>query len=419
MPLARFLVSKNSFIGSSNEAHRHRFYLRVCLGVIALGLVLLALFNLLVDPLGAYRFSALGLFQPYRGHFTSRAGKSEAVAHGNYDLILLGTSRVELGMPIDHPAYQSDRVYNLGLEGTSLPELAAALDLALKNNPLKRVIFGVDFLLFSDRRATRADFENSRFNPRLNIFEYHARNLFDWDATVRSWSLVERLEHHKAPPAAERGFVPRTIPPKLSQRTVFARRIHDFLVNPETYGAYRYSPERVRQLHEMIRQCRARGVDLVIFIPPVHALQLETIRIAGLWPVFEQWKRDAVQAVAEETASQPIPLWDFSGFKDRVAENVPAEGDKTTRMKWYIDSSHFTPALGSLVLDRLFSPMPGEGNTDDFGVPLVPGNVEPHLARLRVDRESYAGAHSDELQWLKQLALRKKEKMKRPNAPGE
>jgi hypothetical protein len=412
-------VSTNSSTGSSNGAQPHRSYLRLCLCVLGLALALLASFNLAVDPLGAYSITALKIFQPYRGRFTSRAGKSEAVAHGNYDVILLGTSRVELGMPINHPAYDSDRVYNLGLEGTSLPELEAALDLALRKNHLKRVIFGVDFLLFSDMRAARPDFDNSRFNPHLNVFEYHARNLFDWDATVRSWSLVERLKHHRSSQAAERGFVPRTIPPRLSQRTVFARRIHDFLINPQTYGAYRYSPERVAELHAMIRRCRANGVDLVIFIPPVHALQLETIRVAGLWPTFEQWKKDAVHAVTEETGDHPIPLWDFTGFKDRVAENVPPVGDKTTRMKWYIDSSHFTPALGGLVLDRMF-PSAASGNTaNDFGVPLVPANVEAHLKKLREDREAYATAHPDEIEWLRQLALRKNEKMKRPNATVE
>ncbi len=374
-------------------------------GCIFACLALLAIFNLLIDPLGSYPAVALPWLQPSRGHFTGRAAKAEAVAHGNYDVILLGTSRVELGLPISHPAYGSERVYNLGLEGTSLPELAAALDLAIRHNNLKRVIFGVDFLLFSDRRAHRPDFDNSRFNPHLNIFEYHARNLFDWDATVRSWSLIDRLIHRRPPPAAERGFVPRTIPRHMTQRAVFANRINEFLVNPETYGAYNYSQERISQLREMIRLCRSHGVELTIFIPPVHALQLETARVAGLWPTFEKWKQEATKVVAEETKDRPLVLWDFTGFTDRVAETVPAAGDRATRMKWYIDSSHFTPALGDLVLDRIFAT--ADANAEEFGVPLVPANVEEQLARLRIDREAYAAAHPDEIEWIRQLALNK------------
>ena len=75
-------MSTNSSTGNSSGAASHRFYLRLCVGFIGLALALLALFNLAVDPLGAYPFSALKIFQPYRGRFTSRAGKSEAVAHG-------------------------------------------------------------------------------------------------------------------------------------------------------------------------------------------------------------------------------------------------------------------------------------------------------------------------------------------------
>ena len=401
-------MSTNSSTGSSNEGRAHRSYLFVLGGCIFGCLGLLAIFNLLVDPLGAYPATGLPWLQPYRGHFTSRAAKAEAVAHGRYDVILLGTSRVELGLPMTHPAYGTDRVYNLGLEGTSLPELAAALEFAIKHNNLKRVIFGVDFLLFSDMRAHRPDFDNSRFNPQLNIFEYHARNHFDWDATVRSWSLIDRLLHHRAPPAAERGFVPRTIPSRMSQRTVFANRIHDFLVNPETYGAYHYSHERVQQFREMIRLCRSHGVELTIFIPPVHALQLETARVAGLWPTFEQWKRDATNVVAEETKAGALRLWDFTGFKDRVAETVPPAGDRTTRMKWYIDSSHFTPALGELVLNRIFDSSTNAAGDQGFGVPLSPGNVEDQLAHLRADREVYAAAHADEVEWIRQIALHKK-----------
>ena len=409
----------NSSTGNSSEPRRHRSYLRVSVGTVGLALLLLALFNLAVDPFGAYPLTALKIFQPYRGRFTSRAGKSEAVAHGNYDILLVGTSRVEFGLPVSHSAYGLDRVYNLGLEGTSLPELLAVLDFAIRQHCPKQVVFGVDFFLFSDVRAARPDFENSRFSPHLNAFEYHLRNVLDWDATARSWSLVERLKHHRQPQAAHLGFVPKKVPQGMSQRTVFERRIQDFLVNPETYGGYHYSPTRLKEFREMVRLCRSHNIDLKIFIPPVHTLQLETIRESGLWSTFEQWKRDAVNVVAEETKDDPTPLWDFTGFKGRVAEEVPAAGDTTTRMKWYIDSSHFTPALGQLVLDRMLPQGASSGEISDFGVPLAPANVEEQLERIRADRQVYAAAHPGEIEWLRQLALQKTEKTKKVDANAE
>ncbi len=411
-------MSTNSSTGSSSQGRTHRIYLRI-LGCCLFGcLALLAIFNLLVNPLGAYPSIGLTSLEHYRGHFATRAAKAEALAHGHYDIILLGTSRVEMGVPVTHPAFGSARVYDVGLVGTSLPELVDVLDFAIRHNHLKRVVFGVDFLLFSDRRAPRADFDTSRFNPNLNTFEYHARNLFDWDATVRSWSLIDRVLHHRPPPAGERGFIPRAIPAGMSQRAVFGNRIRGFLVDPETYGAYHYSQERLERFREIIRLCLSNDIDLTLFIPPVHALDLETVRVAGLWPIFEQWKRDATRIVAEETRDRPIPLWDFTGFKGPVAEPVPSPGDRTTRMKWYIETSHFTPALGALVLNRLFN-LPGQSDDDSFGTPLTPANIEDHLTQLRDDREKYAAAYPDEIAWVEQIALHKDENRRRKAATAE
>jgi hypothetical protein len=420
MPSAEFLVSTNSSIGNSDLAGSHRFYLGLGCGCIAFCLAVFALLNLLVDPLGMWPLAGLKIFEPYRGRFTSRTAKAEAVAHGQYDTILLGTSRVEFGLAVDDPVFNSARTYNLGLEGTSLSELGAALDFAMRHNQLKRVIFGVDFLLFSGKRVARKDFESSRFNPHLNFVEYYLRELFDWDATLRSWSLVERLRRHKLPSAAYKGFVPKTIPVGLSQRRVFARRIHEFLITgSDAYGGYVYSEEQVALLRKMLENCQRKGVEVIVFIPPVHASQLETIREAGLWQSFEHWKREMTEITSSNVDGPRIPFWDFTGFVGRVAEEVPPSGDKITRMKWYIESSHFTPALGRIILQKLYgSAAVGADGEDRFGVPLSLDNVDRHLEQLRRDREQYVSEHPQEIEWVRQIASRKNERWPGEN-PGD
>jgi hypothetical protein len=164
---------------------------------------------------------------------------------------------------------------------------------------------------------------------------------------------------------------------------------------------------------DMVSGCRARGVNLIVFIPPVHALQLEAIRVARLWPVFEQWKRDLAQLVATEDPS--VLLWDFSGYTGPRAESVPPNGDKTTRMKWYIDSSHFTPAFGHLVLEQALasSPRSGDAPAQFLGVLLKSDSVGNDLNDIRRDRDSYAASHSEEVTWVTELAARAKKHTKR------
>lgn len=68
----------------------------------------------------------------------------------------------------------------------------------------------------------------------------------------------------------------------------------------------------------LIKESRANNIELLLFISPVHARQLEVIRLSNLYPTFEQWKRDMVKVIAEDVEQHPdkspIQLWDFSGY---------------------------------------------------------------------------------------------------------
>lgn len=379
-----------------------RSYLRIFGTSVCVTLSVIAAFNAVMDPIGAYPSIDARRLQLYRASYlSSRAAKAELVARGGCEIVLLGSSRVQDGLPVNDPAYRSDHVYNLGLDVTSLLELSAVLDFTLRHNHVKQVLLGADFFLFSDVRTFGFDFDSSRFNPHLNLVEYHFRNLLGADATAQSWSMLRQARRNKTPPPAERGFIPKVIPRGLGQRDIFAARIRGFLTKRESYAGFHYSQDRLALFREIVRRCRDRGVQLIVFIPPVHALQLETIRVAKLWPTFEQWKIDLASIIAKEDSS--VPLWDFSGYRGRLVEDVPASGDKVTRMKWYVDSSHFSPPLGELMLARIFATPASEG-TEEFGFRLTSEDVRSHLNQIRLDRQSYAETHRDEIVWVAQLA---------------
>jgi hypothetical protein len=370
-------------------------------GIVALAG--LATFNALVDPIGAYPTLHLRKLQAARNpNLSSRVSKAELVAHGDCDVLLLGSSRVQLGLPVHHPGFATDRVYNVGLDGTSLPEMSAVLDFALNHNHLKQVVFSPDFEFFSDRGVFPSDFDRSRFNPRLNLIEYHARNLLSGDATRASWQLLHHPRRSNLGASAERGLIPRPIPRQFAQRAGFACRISSRLAVPQLYGDFHYSSQRMELFRTMVQRCRDRGVQLIIFFPPVHALELETIRTADLWPVFEKWETDMTALISKE--NKAVPIWDFSGYTGPRAEAIPPPGNTIVRMKWYVDSNHFTPELGQLVLDRMFTPSADAESEDAFGVRLTPTNMQNHLRHLEAEREVYASTHADEELWLAGVA---------------
>ena len=83
-----------------------------------------------------------------------------------------------------------------------------------------------------------------------------------------------------------------------------------------------------------------------------------------------------------------------TGYTGYVGETVPPAGDTTTRMKWYLEASHFTPALGEEVLNRLLASGAEQYGPSDFGVRLTTNNLAAHLSRIRADRETYAAGPS-------------------------
>jgi hypothetical protein len=392
-----------------------RSYLCIFAAITAVGLAVVSVLNLLVDPSGAYPAVSLSALGSYRQQSVTRPAKAEMLLRTPCEILLLGSSRVQVGLPVRASAYGTNRVCNLGLSGTSLPELATVLEFALRRQRPKRVILGTDFFMFSDTRKSTAGFESSRFDPDLRIFDYHLKNVLGAQALADSWRLLRQWMWRERPLAVERGFLPKSLRAGTSQRDTFARCIKKFVTEPETYGAYHYSNERLELVRRMIRQCRRAEVELIIFIPPVHALELETIRAAGLWDTLEGWKRDLTRLAAEENANEPsarpVPIWDFTGFAGPVIEEVPRAGDRQTRMRWYLENSHFTPALGEMLLDRMLADLGDGAEHPGLGARLTPGSLDEHLARLRREREAYATSHAHEIAWVSELTRDKARKV--------
>ncbi|HZL25232.1 MAG TPA: hypothetical protein VFC39_01740 [Acidobacteriaceae bacterium] len=130
--------------------------------------------------------------------------------------------------------------------------------------------------------------------------------------------------------------------------------------------------------------CNSGSIQCYFLIYPYHADILEMFDAAGMWQLFEAWKRDAVALLTSSANGPPAVLWDFSGYTQYAKEQVPPPGDKTVAMRWYWEAGHFKAALGQKMLDRMIG-----GSTEDFGVRLSLANIDLHLKQLRVQQDRY------------------------------
>ncbi len=341
-------------------------------------LLAVGLFNIVIDPYGVFnspKFASINQTKPEQQKH-SRLYKAMDIIRIKPTIILLGSSRVETGLDIEHPAFKDKKVtYNLGLEAANTYELRQYFNHALVQQPkLEQLIVGIDFFMFNEHLKNRVDFSEERLKNKIPTQDILNTSL-SLDAFVSSKNtLLINLTHQS----------PNRVSKKIDR---FKFWLGGFLRNEELYKNYSFSPERLNHIRTIIDICRKNNIDVKVFISPIHATQHEAIRVAGLWSIFEQWKRELVKIV---------PIWDFSGYNSVTTEPISDD------MRNYIDSSHYSRQTGNLVLDRILS-YQQESVPSDFGILITPENIESHLAKIRADREVWARNNPDEVKLVQDI----------------
>jgi hypothetical protein len=154
----------------------------------------------------------------------------------------------------------------------------------------------------------------------------------------------------------------------------------------ESVVSYFYTPPRnpqFRALANIVKLAKENDIRLILYIPPYHSRYLEILHETGYWPSFEAWKRALVQTVDDASGERrdTVLLYDFSSYDDISGERVPAPGDTQAEMRWYRDSAHYTPALGSLMIASMV------GGSPLLGAELNDATLEGDIARVRRDRD--------------------------------
>ena len=324
-----------------------------------------------------------------------RVFKSVRLAHEKLGTIILGTSRADIGID---PAHLPDKpVANLATFGQPITETRRLMELAARQGSLKTVIVGLDFFAFNALFPNPSDFDVENFSDSRPF-----QLAFSVTTSLDSWKSRKRKPGEAGDCCFSNG-VRYPNPPNafLGQyRSHFMSSERMYLLEkyrPSPSCSFAFSTPRhpkqstLDELRAMIALAHQQHINLIMFISPSHARQWEVIDVAGLTEKWEAWKRAMVKVNSEEAARSgqaAFALWDFSGYNEISSEAVPRDGDMQTLMRWYSDSSHYTPALGRVLLDRM-SGAEVKGVPDDFGVILTPDTLEQQLVTIRRGQAAY------------------------------
>lgn len=368
--------------------------LKIILGI----LLATTIFNFAVNPYGVWHNVTIKYFNQVKPAKNNNVKLFKAIdiAKIKPEIIILGSSRTEFGLDPNHPALGHEKnSYNLGLTGTNMYEVMRYFQHAIAIQPkLKKVVLGIDFLMFNKYNENTPDFSENRIGNQNITYQDFLDTLVSVNALSASLkTIIVNIQEPNATgyfyPNGQRDvnyYIEHDYRNK-SYKKIFESIILRFLKIPYLYGKYQLSEASLNHLKTIVDICQDRDIELKIFISPAHATQWETIRVAGLWETFEQWKREVVKIT---------PVWDFSGYNSITTEPISKD------MQNYIESSHYRPIVGDLILNQIFQ-YHQERVPKNFGRMMIPKNIESHLEKIRTDREIWAKKHPDEVKFVQKL----------------
>ena len=387
--------------------------------VFLLGLLLTAgACNLLVDPFWLFDSPRLRGFNADKSQYPlhTRMEKAARVRQLKPAGLVLGTSRAEFGLDPRHPGWPAEAqpVYNLALSSGTIEEALRYLQHAQAIHPLKRVVLGADLIMFNARHPVGEGFREDRLAERDSLLPAPGwindlfTSLFSFDALEASLETIRQQGEGGYVPYRSDGFREpgvnwRRIQAAGGHWAALVSNIRNSLTAEDGLTRFRigdpakgeYPP--LDRFRELLRFCVREEISVTVVISPLHALKQEVIYRLGLWDEFEFWKREltyAVSAYADQEGTQTtVELLDFSGYNPITTEPFPPPGDRSTRMRWYWEGSHYRKRTGDLVLDRVFGrDTDPELTASGFGVRLTAEGIDAHLAQIRRQRAAYLAA---------------------------
>lgn len=369
-------------------------YSRFNLSLISLtlpSLLLIALFNIAIDPYGVHNAPKILKFNSLKPaqYNNVKLFKAVRISQVKPKTIFLGSSRTGIGLDPSHPAITNQPSYNLALVGSNINEINHYLKHAIANQPkLNTVILGIDFFMFNKFNQNGIDFDLDRLNKTRITNQDFFNTVLSTDAVASSIETIKAninpQEYYLFKDNGHRYTLFKSSPDIPNK---FKQSISGYLNKGGFYYQYKISPEFMNRFREIVELCEQNNIDLKVFISPSHATQWEAIHTAGIWSDFEQWKREIIKIT---------PVWDFSGYNSITTEAINKE------MNNYWDSSHYTQAVGDLILNKIlhhkekFVPK-------DFGVWITPQNIESHIYKIQHQRRVWIENNPNIAQFVKQI----------------
>jgi hypothetical protein len=408
---------------------QRRYLLLLALGtIVAVGLAGLA--NWFVDPYALYgtaRIEGVNARKPY-AEDRGRTSKIYESARVKPHAVVVGNSRPEMGLDPLNACWPEEArpVYNIALPGAGVYTQTAYAQHAMAAGKVTTVVMTLDILDYLEGPGVKAP---AAWPPE----DATAENLLV-DATgerraayplekVKNYATaafsLETLADSVGTVAAQRSGSGENLTPlgfnepeglylpiltNEGEATLFAQKNKEVadLLRSRRWGLYaagtKDSPD-LAALRHFLDDTGQEGVRTILVINPLHAEYLAILDLAGLWPLFEDWKKTLVEMTA---GRDNVTLWDFTDFDIYSSEDIDLLPPRGKGLQWFWEPAHYKKELGDIILANIFRQGCGT-SAPPYGEILTPQTLDAHDAGLRQRRDAYVRSHPKVLARLRAL----------------
>jgi hypothetical protein len=316
------------------------------------------------------------------------------------EIVYLGSSRSEIGLPTDSPLFADKRVFNLAISGASLGDAVNMLKHTTFFHQPEIVIWGLDYGWQFREKTGNTDFakelvaEGSSYpiwRAYLNI-KRSVSMAMTGDALA---ILLGRSEQSCLSLLAYYGHKSsQCLEVIMKNEGGTAKAFEEVLKKKAPLGNPSDIAAAIRLLDRATGDYCRNGTAFRLYIQPIHALA-ELSYWATLEEDLDNWKRALVAMVdGQRQGGCDIRLFDFSGFNSITSEEIPQATGKEN-MQHYWEQSHYRSEVGLRIIEELLGG-DKQGQDKGFGVELRGDTIEQHLLDYHRSRRQYITDHPKE-----------------------
>ncbi|MFQ3248881.1 MAG: hypothetical protein ACI9O6_000685 [Glaciecola sp.] len=329
---------------------RFIFFFGLC---SVLFILFVGMINYLVNPFLMFQQSAANDIFTYKPEAATRVRtfKKYQADSQDYDVLIVGNSRVEMGLDPESPYFENQNVYNVGVPGLSVPAQIAYANNVIESNNIETVYIGVDFVDFISQE--RPNFRDFKFVPDKKNDYLSAT--FSLDALNASLMTIFNQKKYSST-RTFKGFNPANdytpILKSEGQEVLTSQKLGSLAKQIEGKRFYQQEMNESEQspvniLEKNVTKWKKSGKAIVIFINPYQDLYYDALAKSGLSDDFKTW-RSIVKNIATNTDST---FYDFTNLG--MSHSNLLNGEEELAYFW--EPAHYKKELGEKMLKVMTS----------------------------------------------------------------